>query len=127
MKTVFIVEDDDSILELYRQWFIMRGFEIVGLVKDGGEAISKYCSLIKKPDIIIMDHHLPVKNGIEVMKEILEIDSKAKIIIASADKGVKDSALSAGAVSFKLKPFILDDFVKEIEEIVSRKTLLVIE
>ena len=55
-----------------------------------------------------MDHRMPVKNGIEATKEILANSSeiKPKIIFASADKTIKEIALSIGATSFKDKTLI---------------------
>ncbi len=57
-------------------------------------------SFLKKPDIILMDHRMPKKNGIEASKEILKINGKTKIIFLSADSSIKEEVLSIGV--FKL-------------------------
>ena len=69
-----------------------------------------------KPDIIIMDHRMPVKDGIEATKEILQMNPKAKIIFASADNSVKEYAQMIGVISFKNKPFSNELLIKNIEK-----------
>ena len=100
-----LVEDELSILKLYEIILQSFGFEVIGCAKNGLEAVKIYKSLNKKPDIIIMDHRMPIMTGIEASKLILEIDPKAKIIFASADQSVKEYSKSIGAISFKNKPF----------------------
>ena len=78
-----------------------------------------YKSFIEKPDIILMDHRMPIKNGIEVVKEILQIDSNSKIIFASADSTIKSEALSIGAVSFLEKPFSMNTLINEIKKVIN--------
>ncbi|KKN15800.1 hypothetical protein LCGC14_0982220 [marine sediment metagenome] len=79
-----------------------EGMEVVGEAEDGLETVRLAKEL--KPDIIIMDYRLPIKNGIDAAKEILEIDKKSKIIIVTADKNIRDEALTIGVTSFKEKP-----------------------
>lgn len=50
---------------------------------------------------------MPIKNGIEATKDILEFDKSAKIIIVSADMEIKREAFDVGAIDFIKKPFNL--------------------
>ena len=69
---------------------------------------------------------MPVKNGIEALKEILRLDNNARVIIASADKSIKEEALSLGACSFKQKPFDIDFLLSNIKKALeSSKTIAV--
>ena len=77
--------------------------EIVAEAQSGKEAIEKYKSI--HPDITLMDIGLPDMSGIEATKKILEIDSKAKIIILTShlsENEVIDS-LHAGACAYVMK------------------------
>jgi two-component system chemotaxis response regulator CheY len=94
---------------------VESGFEVAGIARNGEEAVSMYKQFDEKPSIIIMDHRMPVKNGIEALKEILNIDNSAIIIFASADTGVEEEALSIGAHSFKQKPFNIDYLISNIK------------
>jgi len=79
------------------------------------EAVCKYKSFSKKPDIILMDHRMPIKNGIETFKEILKINNNAKIIFVSADNSIKNDVLSLGATDFLCKPFNIEKLIQSIK------------
>jgi len=88
---------------------------VSGVAEDGEEAIRMFKSFEKKPKIILMDHRMPVKSGLEATKEILQMDKKVKIIFISADLSIKEEALSMGAFSFWDKPFSIDQLIEEIK------------
>ncbi|MFX1574930.1 MAG: hypothetical protein ACFFB0_19510 [Promethearchaeota archaeon] len=43
---------------------------------------------------------MPIKNGIDTLREIIEFDGNSKIIFASADKTIKERAYHYGAIRF---------------------------
>jgi len=71
-------------------------------------------SFLKKPDIILMDYRMPIKNGIDASKEIMKIDGKTKIIFLSADNSIKEEALSIGVTKFRDKPFSINELINDI-------------
>ena len=111
---VFIVEDDRMVIETYREILRIYGFEVVGWSYNGEEAIKKFKDLNPRPDVIIMDHRLPMKNGIETTQEILQIDPHARVLFVSADVTARSSAIANGAAGFLRKPFELKEFVSTI-------------
>ena len=116
MARVLIVEDDDSLRKLYQIALKLKGHDVIGVAGDGNEAVDMFKKFSKKPDIIIMDHRMPGKNGLEATKEIMKMDGKPKIIFASADKSVREEAISLGARSFKPKPFSLEKLCANIKK-----------
>jgi len=116
LTEVFIVEDDDALRILYEKALKLYGYNVIGSAKDGEEAVKMYKSFQNKPDVILMDHRMPIKSGFEAAKEILEISKESIIIFASADKTVKEKALSLGAMSFKEKPFTIERLVNNIKK-----------
>jgi len=116
LARIFIVEDDDSLRNLYRIALKLKGHNVIGTASDGNEAVDMFKNFSKKPDVILMDHRMPGKNGLEVTKEIMKMDGKSKFIFASADKSVKEDALSLGARSFKAKPFSLEKLCSNIKK-----------
>jgi len=111
---IFIVDDDILILQLYKRIFNRFGFTIVDTAQNGQEAVIKFQKFIKKPDLIIMDYHMPLKNGIEATQAILEIDKTTKIVIVSGDPSIKEKALASGAICFKEKQFNLSEISQQI-------------
>ena len=83
----------------------MAGFQLLGIANNGEEAIKMFSSFTVKPDIIILDYRMPIKNGLDALKEILQIDHNSRIIFASADKTIKDEVYLNGAMGFLDKPF----------------------
>lgn len=117
-KTIFLVDDDPDILVLYRIMIERnKGYSILDTATNGQEAMEKYKKFNKKPDLIIMDHRMPVKNGIEATKEILELDGNARILFVSADVSVRAKALEIGAIGFLEKPSTMDVLLDGIEKV----------
>jgi len=119
MISIFIVEDDLSLQTLYEMMINHFGFKVVGKASNGKEAIEKFISFSSKPDLILMDHRMPVKNGIDTAIELLNINSDAKILFASADNSINGRALEIGAASFIKKPFTVVELLNEIKKVLN--------
>ena len=118
---IFIVEDDFSLQRLYELMLTNYGFEVIGKANNGEDALNMFKSFTNKPEIILMDHHMPIKNGIETTQEIFRINKNTRIIFASADKTVRDKALSVGASRFLSKPFSYEELINEINDCLNLK------
>ncbi len=117
MVSIFVVDDEPQIQVLYKKILSILGFEVIDIAGDGEAAIRMFKSFSTEPDIILMDHRMPVKNGIEATREIRRLSNHSKIIFVSADGTIKEEALAAGAVGFKMKPFTMDTLKSDIEKI----------
>ena len=115
MASIFIAEDNSYISRIYKLILELEGHRVIGIASNGESAVNIYKSLLKKPDIIIMDQRMPIKDGMEAAKEILQINRRAKIIFTSADKSVNKEALSIGVVSVLEKPFKVENLVNKIQ------------
>ncbi len=124
MVKIFIVDDDQSLQRLYTLILKEAGFKIVDTALNGKVAVEKYNNFKVKPDIILMDHRMPIKNGLDAMIEILSVNNHEKIIFASADITVKEEALSLGACAFLDKPFNIGRLLTTIQNVIKE---LVIE
>lgn len=120
LPRVFVVDDEEFIRELYKDVFESNGMTVFS-AQSGEEAVRLFKSMKYKPDIIIMDHRMPGKDGIETTKEILKIDPTVPVVFSSADETVREDALAAGAVSFWSKPFPMSMLVSAMKEICEQK------
>lgn len=119
ISTFFVVDDNRVIHEAYCEMLELKGHKVIGNALNGIECLEKINNSGKKPDFILMDHRMPVKDGIEVMKELLETQPELKIIIISADESVEKIAKVAGAIKFIKKPFemrVLFDTIENLLE-----------
>ena len=116
MTSVMIVDDELFIVELYRDILQLRGYRVVGTAFDGEEALKKYSSTPEKPDVIIMDHRIPVMNGVEATRRILANDPKTRIIGLSmhADRDMAVAMRDAGAVAYMTKGGPSQDLIAAI-------------
>jgi two-component system chemotaxis response regulator CheY len=114
--SVLIVDDELFIVELYRDILQLRGYRVVGTAFDGEEALRKYNDSSEKPDVVIMDHRMPVMNGVEATREIMRLNPHQKIIFVSADVLVEKEAREAGASEFLPKPFRMDDLIDRMKK-----------
>ena len=116
IATVFLVDDEKFIVDLYRDILEANGHTVIGVASDGEEAVRKYKEMKEKPVIIIMDQRMPVKDGMSATQEILQIDPSATIFFGSADLHIEKEAIAAGAKGFLLKPFRIEELLAAIKE-----------
>jgi two-component system chemotaxis response regulator CheY len=95
-------------------------FKVVAEAENGIEAVEKYQE--HNPDIVTMDIVMPEMTGIEALKEIMKLDSKANIVMCSAlgQDSLVMEALDSGARDFIVKPFqpekVLDVVLRILKE-----------
>ncbi len=110
-----VVEDAQFIREIYR--FSLRGsnIEIIDVAADGHEAIEKIKLL--KPDLIILDLILPLKNGLEILKEMAQISPRSKCLVISSidDEEILLKAKALGAIAYLTKPFTKAQLLQTVE------------
>lgn len=102
----FIVIDDSKLARKKQVASIVEsGYEVIGEAEDGQKGLDLYKEL--KPDFVTMDLEMPVMNGLETTKKIIEFDPEAKIIVVSSvmNKALIAEVLNIGAVFHLKKPF----------------------
>ena len=114
-RTVFVVDDSLITVRKLAQMLEDLGYKVVGFAQTGNDALAKYKEL--RPDLVTMDITLPDMSGIDVVRRILEQDSKALIIMITShgqEKMVVDS-IEAGAKGYVMKP-VKSEILKETIE-----------
>ncbi|MCB0413792.1 MAG: response regulator [Bdellovibrionales bacterium] len=109
MKQIVIVDDSIVIRNIFSKIFKDAGYDVVGLGKNGDEAISLYKE--HAPNLMMLDLTMPNKGGKEALQEIIEFDPKAKIVIFSSltDENTKKACLEIGATAFLNKSVNFND------------------
>lgn len=105
MCRILITDDAAFMRTMVKSVLVKEGFEVAGEASNGNECVQMFKEL--KPDICLLDITMPQKDGIQAVKEIMEIDPNAKIIMISAlgHQNKIIEALEAGAKDFIVKPF----------------------
>lgn len=118
---VLVAEDEPVLLKLFGAVLSKRGFSVVK-ARNGVEVVQRYYQALEggvKPALVLMDHRMPVKNGLEAAKEILKKDKSAKILFISADISVRQEAIDVGAVGFLEKPVLIARLLSKIGEVLT--------
>ena len=101
MAKILLVDDDEFICHLYEFHLKSAGFEVI-VACNGIEAIEK--TKVGKPDLILLDIIMPIKNGFEVLEELKKDEEHKKIpvIIVSnlSQKTDFEEGLRLGAEEF---------------------------
>ncbi|MHA1988775.1 MAG: response regulator [Promethearchaeota archaeon] len=110
-----IVDDETDLVKLFDEFISLIGHNVIGKAFDGEEALELYKEFSQPPDLIILDHRMPKKDGLATAKEILDKNPGIKILILSADARIRSEYLSLGVAYFVEKPISLSR-LKEILE-----------
>jgi DNA-binding response OmpR family regulator len=81
MRRILVVDDEENILELYRDELVEEGYE-VELAMDGLEALRKFDSF--RPDLVTLDVKMPGLDGLEVLRRIREKSASVPVLLLTA-------------------------------------------
>ena len=79
MRTALIVEDDQSIARLIRDYLDRAGYGVV-IAGDAESGLSR--TRTDKPDVIVLDLGLPGRDGIEMLRELRRISNVPVVILS---------------------------------------------
>lgn len=118
MSKILIIEDENAIAELERDYLELSGFE-VETEGDGTRGLEK--ALKEQYDLIILDLMLPGVDGFEICKQVREV-KHIPIIMVSAKKEDIDKirGLGMGADDYMTKPFSPSELVARVKAHLSR-------
>ncbi|MHA1849470.1 MAG: response regulator [Promethearchaeota archaeon] len=114
------MEDDQDLIATYKEILELNGFKISGMCHNGQEGVDLYNKLSKKPRVILMDYRMPVKNGLEASREILESDPNANIIFLTADSQITSKLNELGIKHVLIKPFSFHILIEKLKKFLPR-------
>ena len=123
--SIMIIEDEQDILLLYKDYLLSRGHNVVATSTTANEILSDYDRIM--PDVAIIDYKLPNdKNGLDAALQILNKYPSAAILIVTAYETVtkeiaKMPFLDNKRVEVLIKPLRLAQLENSIMNIVNRK------
>lgn len=120
MKTIrVLIADDHAIVRKGLRAVIgnKHDMQVVGEARDGEEAVAQVRAL--KPDVILMDLVMPVKTGVDAIREIRRSDAEARIVVLTSfgDDDLVLSAIKAGARGYLLKDSLPSELIEAIRSV----------
>ena len=125
MIKILLVDDHEMVrigVSAYLQ--LQPDMEVIGEAVNGREAVDMALEL--RPDIILMDMVMPIMNGAEATKAIIEQWPEAKVMVVTSflDDDKVYPALEAGAISYILKTSNAKRIAEAIRETLKGQTVL---
>ena len=122
-RNVLVFDDDLLSLRLMRSVLEIGNYNVLE-----AQNVEKGMEIVRKshPDIILMDHRMPVKNGVVATQELKYTEPNLRILFVSADESIEEEALQAGALGFLGKPIRSKTLLSAIDRIIgtiSKKVL----
>lgn len=119
---VLLAEDNDSNIDTFTGYLTAAYYDVV-VVRDGRETLG--CARETRPDVILMDIHLPGMDGMEAIRRIRadELLHSVPIIAVTAlmMPGDRERCLHAGANAYLSKPISLEELTQAINIQLSKK------
>ena len=119
MATILLVEDEQSLCELYATILRSEGHEVF-VTHDGKSAVEAAHG--RKHDLVIMDICLPEKmDGIESMSKILGEDKTIPVIINTGYTQYRDNFMTWAAEAYVVKSADTGPLLEAVREVLARK------
>jgi len=111
---ILIVDDSALSRRTLRRILEPAGYEVVE-ADDGMTALEVY--FLEKPNLVLLDLVMKGMYGLDVLVKLREMDSKALVVVASADiqSSTRTMVDEAGAHGFVNKPFVTEQVIAAVE------------
>ncbi len=120
--TVMVVDDSVTVRKVTSRFLEREGFEVI-LAKDGADAMLQLQD--HQPDVMLLDIEMPRMDGFEVASSVKNTDrlKEIPIIMITSRTGDKhrERAMSLGVERYMGKPFVEDELLETINELVAQK------
>ena len=123
MKRILIIEDEESIAELEKDYLELSGFG-VEIENDGAEGLKK--ALGEEFDLFILDLMLPGVDGFEICRKVREVKNTPIIMVSAKKEDIdKIRGLGLGADDYITKPFSPSEMVARVKAHLARYERLI--
>jgi len=101
---ILIADDDPDLLDILMAYFLTAKFE-VDTATDGAGAVAAVSR--QRPDIVLLDIHMPRMSGLDALREILRLDDSIAVIMVTGNTQLPLTidAIRSGAFGYVPKPF----------------------
>jgi DNA-binding response OmpR family regulator len=115
LPAILVIEDETTLAKNIRTYLIRYGFD-VHIANTGTDGLKEFERF--KPDIVLLDIHLPDIDGLEVLEKLRSLDAQAKVIMITGESNVKVAvaAMKVGAYDYLSKPIGLKELKLVVEK-----------
>jgi DNA-binding response OmpR family regulator len=101
---ILIVDDEHDLLDMLTAYFLASKYD-VDTATNGVEALAAVSQ--QRPDVVLLDIHMPEMNGIDALREIMKVDQSIGVIMVTGNTqlSITVEAIRNGAFGYIPKPF----------------------
>ncbi|MBQ7677461.1 MAG: response regulator transcription factor [Lachnospiraceae bacterium] len=123
MKRILVVEDEEAIAELERDYLQLSNFEVV-IEKDGTAGLQR--AMAEEFNMYILDVMLPGTDGFEICRRIREVENRPILMVSAKKEDIdKIRGLGLGADDYITKPFSPSELVARVKAHLARYEQLI--
>jgi len=116
---VLVVEDDDDIAQAIQRSLRVEGYD-VRIADDGEEALRMAGEYV--PDLVVLDLGLPKIDGIDVARQLREVDDTPILMLTARDSlEARVEGLDSGADDYLVKPFERQELLARLRALLRRR------
>jgi signal transduction histidine kinase/ActR/RegA family two-component response regulator/ABC-type amino acid transport substrate-binding protein len=122
-EMILVVDDEKSIADMTDEMLSYLGYRVVSTTSSD-TALDIFSSQPERFDLIITDHNMPRRTGIELATAIFPIRPDIPVMLSTgySDVRIEDLAKSAGIAGIIRKPYALDDLAQRVRGMIDAST-----
>ncbi len=125
-RSILLVDDEEANLDLLEGFLRSEGYDTLVRTTDSRQVLSLMES--HRPDLVLLDLHMPYKDGFAIMRELREhvpADDYVPVLVLTADitSEAREKALSGGARDFLTKPFDVVEVLLRVRNLLETRVL----
>lgn len=117
-KKILIADDDPGIVDAIEMMLEFEGYDVTS-TPDGSEVLKLENDL---PDLLLLDIWMSGEDGRDICRKLKSDKATAHlpVLMISASRDIKQSAMDAGADDFLAKPFEMNALLQKIKNLVEK-------
>ena len=122
--TVLLVEDEDAVRALAREFLTIFGYEVVE-TSSGEEALRVFEQVKETIDVVVTDLIMPGMGGVALAKKLVRTKPGLRVLLVSgyARDTLEDLEFKSEGFAFLQKPYTMEDFARRIADLLRGASL----
>jgi DNA-binding response OmpR family regulator len=116
---ILIVEDESNEALLYREEFEDAGYEVT-VATEAEAALAAVKA--HRPDLVVLDINMPGKDGLDLLRELLDLDRKLPVVLNTAYREYQQQFLSWAAAAYVVKSSDPTELLQTVSNVLAGQT-----